>query len=281
VLIAAAICPHPPLLVPDAACGAAAELDEMRAACDAAVAVLAQEHPDLIVAVGAAATTAEFDCDAAGSLAAYGVGWRTGAGPPVLPLSLTIGRWLLQRAGLVGQRAGLVGQRAGLVGQRAGLVGQRAGLVGAGPGEENARSGAAADAGRACVAPCVRLNATQFRTPPAHCLRRGAEIAGRAGRVALLAMGDGPACLSPQAPGYFDARAQQYDADVAAALAAADAGRLARLDPDVSADLLVAGRAAWQVLAGAAGDGRYRGQLHRAAAPYGVSYLVASWTRLI
>jgi hypothetical protein len=263
VLIAAAICPHPPLLVPEAACGAAAELDEMRAACDAAVAVLAAAHPDLIVVVGGAATTAEFDCDAAGSLAAYGVGWRTGAYTPVLPLSLTIGRWLLQRAGLVGQGAGLVGQRTA--------------VPGTGPGEEHARSQPAADVGPACV----RLHATEFGAPTVTCLRSGAEIAARAGRVALLAMGDGPACLSPQAPGYFDARAQPYEADVAAALAAADVGRLARLDPDVSAELLVAGRAAWQVLAGAAGDGRYRGQLHCAAAPYGVSYLVVSWTRLI
>ena len=126
----------------------------------------------------------------------------------------------------------------------------------------------------------VRLHATAFGAPTSTCLRLGAEIAARESRVALLVMADGPACLSPQAPGYFDARAEPYDADVTAALADADAGRLARLDPDVSADLLVAGRAAWQVLAGAAGDGSYRGRLHGAAAPYGVSYLVASWTAI-
>ncbi len=93
-------------------------------------------------------------------------------------------------------------------------------------------------------------------------------------------MGDGPACLSPQAPGYFDPRADQHDAELAGALADADVPRLARLDPELSADLLTAGRAAWQVLAGAARDGRYRGHLLCAAAPYGVSYLVASWTAI-
>jgi hypothetical protein len=243
VLIAAAVCPHPPLLVPEAACGAAAELDEMRAACDAAVAVLVAADPDLIVAVGGADNDADFGGSAAGSLAGYGVGWQTGEGAAVLPLSLTIGRWLLQRAG----------------------------LLDAGPA---AGAGAPAPSG----APRVRLSAVAFAAPTAACLRRGADLAAGAPRVALLVMGDGPACLSPQAPGYFDARAEPYDTAVAAALAAADAGRLARLDPDLSADLLAAGRAAWQVLAGAAGAGRFRGHLHCAAAPYGVSYLVASWT---
>jgi hypothetical protein len=247
VLIAAAVCPHPPLLVPEAACGAAPELDEMRGACDAAVAVLAAADPDLIAVVGGAAEAARFGSSAAGSLAGYGVGWRTGAGEAVLPLSLTIGRWLLQRAGLLPTETGSLPT-------------------------ETAAPAAAAGAAQ------VRLHAVAFGAPTAACLRRGAEIAAQARRVALLAMGDGSACLSPQAPGYFDPRAEPYDTGVAAALAAADAGRLARLDPGVSAELLVAGRAAWQVLAGAAGVGRFRGHLHCAAAPYGVSYLVASWT---
>jgi hypothetical protein len=41
----------------------------------------------------------------------------------------------------------------------------------------------------------------------------------------------------------------------------------------------VAGRAPWQVLAGAveATGGNWRGRLHYHAAPYGVAYLVATW----
>jgi len=272
VLIAAAVCPHPPLLVPAAACGAAAELDALREACDAAVTVLAAADPDLIVTVGGAAEDAEFAESAAGSLAAYGIGWRTGAGPAVLPLSLTIGRWLLPRAGLL--PAGPA-ERAGLLG--AGPP-DRAGPVRADPAERAGPVPAGTAAAR--PAPRVRLLATAFGTPTHACLRLGAQIAARAPRVAVLAMGDGPACLSPQAPGYLDARARSYDAGVTAALADADAGRLARLDPDLSADLLVAGRAVWQVLTGAAGEGRFRGHLHRAEAPYGVSYLVASWTAI-
>ncbi len=265
MLIAAAVCPHPPLLVPAAAGGAAAELDEVRGACDEAVNVLAAAGADLIVTVGGGAEDREFDGSAAGSLAAYGVGWRTGTGTPVLPLSLTIGRWLLQRSGLLGPDAG-------------GRAGRQPGSAGTGPGERVARTRGAPCTDPVRPTPRVRLTATAFGTPPSDCLRVGARIASRASRVALLAMGDGPACLSPQAPGYLDPRGAPYDAEVSAALADADAHRLARLDPDLSAELLAAGRAAWQVLAGAAGTGTYHGHLHCAAAPYGVSYLVASWT---
>ncbi len=237
VLVAAAVCPHPPVLVPEAAAGGAAELDELRAACDAAVAAVAATAPDLIVTVGGAAHTAQFRASAAGSLAGYGVTWRTGEGTPVLPLSLTIGRFLLDRAGLLVRT----------------------------PAEPSR-------------VPPARFVAVGFDTPAATCLRLGAQIVRQAPRVALLVMGDGSARRSERAPGFFDPRAEPYDDQVTAALADADAAWLARLDPKLSADLLVAGRAAWQVLAGAAGGGTYRGHLHCAVAPYGVCYLVASWT---
>jgi hypothetical protein len=97
-LVAAAVCPHPPLLVPEVASGAAGELDPLRAACRAAVTALGAASPDLLVVVGAAAAAGHFDGAAAGSLAAYGVDVVVGDGDPILPLSLTIGRWLLDAA---------------------------------------------------------------------------------------------------------------------------------------------------------------------------------------
>lgn len=258
MLIAAAVCPHPPLLVPDMAGAAAAELDALRAECDAAVTALAAAEPELIVVAGGAAQAAEFDGSAAGSLAGYGVSWQTGAGTPVLPLSLTIGRWLLQRGALLGVTAAESGAWPPAT-ARAGPAGGAAGGLVDGP-------------------PRVLLRAVPMDAPPRACLRLGAQIAGRASRVALLAMGDGSARCSAQAPGAFDVRARPYGAEVAAALADADAGRLARLDPGLPAELLAAGRAAWQVLAGAAGNRSYRGRQRYVSAPYGVSYLVASWT---
>src|ERR1700749_3420903 len=55
MLIAAAVCPHPPLLVPEvtgAADPAARELDRLRAACRDAGAVLLGAAPDLLVVAG-------------------------------------------------------------------------------------------------------------------------------------------------------------------------------------------------------------------------------------
>ncbi len=63
MLIAAAVCPHPPLLIPEAtgAPGAAdPELNRLRAACRNAVAALLAEPSDLIVVAGGAERTAEF-----------------------------------------------------------------------------------------------------------------------------------------------------------------------------------------------------------------------------
>jgi hypothetical protein len=221
VLSSVAVCPHPPLLVPEAACGAAPELDALRAACAEAVRRLAA---DLLVVVGSGPYTRDFGPDAAGSLRPYGADVTVGDGEAVLPLSLTIGRWLL--------------------------------------------------GGRTALYHAVAADAT-----PDACARLGAELAGRAGRVALLVMGDASACRTERAPGYLDERAAGFDAGVARALARADTDALFRLDPALAGELHAAGRPAWQVLAGAARDGRFTAELLADEAPYGVGYFVAGWTR--
>lgn len=106
-----------------------------------------------------------------------------------------------------------------------------------------------------------------------------AALAGRlaTGPYALLVMGDGTACRGLKSPGYDDSRAQPYDESVARALATADVDALLALDPDLSAKLMVAGRAPWQVLAHAAAGRSWRASLTYDDAPYGVAYFVASW----
>ncbi|MDA8372166.1 MAG: hypothetical protein M0026_20185 [Nocardiopsaceae bacterium] len=99
MLIAAAVCPHPPLLVPEIAQGAAEELDAVRAAGDRAVAGLLGSGADDVVVIGAGEQNREYGPDAGGGLAAYGPPVDVGPPPPVLPLSLTIGRWLAERSG--------------------------------------------------------------------------------------------------------------------------------------------------------------------------------------
>src|SRR4051794_14708729 len=99
MLVAAGVCPHPPLIVPELAGSAAPELDDLRAACAAAIGVLVAAEPDLLIVVGGADDAAGYPADASGTLRPWGVDVRTGSGTPVLPLSLTISRWLLDQSG--------------------------------------------------------------------------------------------------------------------------------------------------------------------------------------
>ena len=237
MLIAAAVCPHPPLLIPEAA-GAPgaddAEVERLRIACHQAVAALLAERPDLIVVAGGAERTAEYPPEAPGRLHEYGAPVTVGQarpGEPALPLSLAIGKWLLSRA-----------------------------LPEHGPAHA-AWWGIAADA------------------PTAECVHLGEKLAALAPRVALLAMGDGPARRARAAPHAADPDADRYDDQVADALAAADPTALAALDPRQDRPLEIAGRAAWQVLAGAADRDAFAAELRYRGVPFEVSYVVASWRR--
>ncbi|MGH8940141.1 MAG: class III extradiol dioxygenase subunit B-like domain-containing protein [Actinomycetes bacterium] len=229
MLVAAAVCPHPPLLVPGAGAGAAGELDDLRAACERAVGDLVGVDADLLVVVGDAPAVGPYPDGAWGSLRPYGVPADVPAGPgqPTLPLSLTLGRWLVDRAG--------------------------------GPAS-------------------LLLFGVSADSSGARCRQLGRTLAERAPRVSLLAMGDGSARRSVKGPGYLDERAEPFAAAVATALREGDVDAIAGLDADLARELLAAGRAPWQVMAGAAGDGEpWRGEVTYDAAPYGVTYLVASW----
>ncbi|MBM0280058.1 hypothetical protein JM949_35335, partial [Micromonospora sp. STR1s_6] len=102
-LVAAAVCPHPPLLVPEVAGSAAPELDDLRAACDAAVRRLLAVEPDILVLLGTGPVTGPIHAPATGSLQPWGVDLDVPLAPgqpdrgAVLPLSLTVGAWLLAR----------------------------------------------------------------------------------------------------------------------------------------------------------------------------------------
>jgi hypothetical protein len=244
-LVAAAVCPHPPLLVPEIAGAAAAELDELRSTCEEAVAGLVHAGARTLVIVGADARGGELPGPWQGSFQPWGAAVPVSLGQPDdaevgtdrLSLGLLVGAWLAAR---VGQR-----QPAGTA------LTYR--MIGVAP--------------EATVADCADVGA--------------GLVTGADDRPwALLVMGDGSACRGTKAPGYDDPRAEPYDTGVARALAGADADALLGLDPELSAQLRVAGRAPWQVLAGAvrATGGAWHGELLRHVAPYGVGYLVARWT---
>ncbi|MFJ3698250.1 class III extradiol dioxygenase subunit B-like domain-containing protein [Streptomyces sp. NPDC090052] len=106
MLVAAAVCPCPPLLVPEVAAGAASELDSARAACLDAVGVLAAARPDLLIAVGpaGAADQGVHAEGATGSFSGFGVDLRVRLGTSDagsgrrLPPSLSVAAWLLDCA---------------------------------------------------------------------------------------------------------------------------------------------------------------------------------------
>lgn len=91
-------------------------------------------------------------------------------------------------------------------------------------------------------------------------------------------MGDASACRTLKAPGYLDERAAGFDAEAARALGTADVDALKALDVELAQELKVAGRAPWQVLAGAAEGAGLAGALLYDEAPYGVGYIVAAWS---
>ena len=104
MIIAAALCPAPPLLLPGLT-GAAEVLPELRRAGLAAAGELAARGPDVIAVVGPAESTAVWDPASRVDLAAFAPGLTAGAGSgAVLPVSLGVGNWLLDQCGYAGER---------------------------------------------------------------------------------------------------------------------------------------------------------------------------------
>ena len=238
----AAILPHPPLLVPELAGGAAAELDPLRQAClQALEQVLADGRSAVLVGDGPVWGT--LLADAAGTFRPYGAAVDValpalhpldldGLPEPVwldrLPLSLAVAAWLLARLDARPARLAALTVPVSL-----------------GPG-------AAAAVGRGLAAQ-----------------------AATAGPLGLVAMGDLSARRSDRAPGAFHPAAAAFDASVAQAFRAGAPDRLLELEPAVAAELRAAGRVPLQVLAGAfAGAAGVRGRVLYEAAPYGVGLAV-------
>jgi hypothetical protein len=250
MIVAAAICPSPPLLAGPLT-GQAEVLPELRAACAAAVARLLAAAPDVVAVAGPAEATGSWDPAGELSLASFAPALRAGghasldnskkreagrpdagrpAAAPGLPLALGIGALLLDEAGYRGPRT---------------------------------------------------FQGVAEADPAAGCLALGRQVAASAPRVALLAVGDGTARRSASAPGYLDERAAPFDEAVERAVRDGDLPAIAALDPALAAELLAAGRPAWQLLAGAlpAGRpdaGRPQTEVLYAGAPLGVAYLVAT-----
>src|SRR5690242_15688910 len=138
MIVAAALCPAPPLLIRELT-GAAQVAADLRDACLACVTELVAAAHDLIAVVGAAERTGVWGETAALDLSRYAPGpalmnGRRAGAQAGLPSALGVGAWLLGEAGAHGRR----------------------------------------------------LLQSIGDEPPARCASLGAELAGRADRVALL-----------------------------------------------------------------------------------------------
>jgi hypothetical protein len=114
-------------------------------------------------------------------------------------------------------------------------------------------------------------------TPPERCAELGRALGEPSGRLAVLAVADGSARRTLKAPGHLDERAAAFDDRLAAALQSADLEALASVDADLAAELMAAGRATLQVLAGLAAGSTWTAELLCHDAPYGVAWFVARW----
>jgi len=110
--------------------------------------------------------------------------------------------------------------------------------------------------------------------PPDDCYAFGERLARDPAPVGLLIAGDGSHRHGARAPGRPDDRAGPFDDAVHAALRTADAKALQALDPKLAGELGAAGRAPWQVLAGALGQGRWTAE-SQLLVPFGVAYHLA------
>ncbi|GAA2330703.1 class III extradiol dioxygenase subunit B-like domain-containing protein [Streptomyces kunmingensis] len=112
MLVAAAVCPCPPLLVPEVAAGAAPELDAAREACDEAIGAVLAAGPDLVWVIGQGPRPGVHRPGARGSFRPFGVDLDVYLGAPdesadvTLAPSLAVGAWLLTRAGWTGETRG-------------------------------------------------------------------------------------------------------------------------------------------------------------------------------
>jgi hypothetical protein len=225
MIVRAASCPHPPLLLPGVTGGAIQEVEELRAACRAAVEDLAAASPEVIVAVGSAPGTRTWAGETPSPRHLYAPGPLPGPVGEVLPLSLAVARDLTS-----------------------------------------------------AVPVPVELHGVDASLPADDCHAYGRRLAERPERIGLLVMADGSGRRGPKAPGYDDHRALAVDRTFDEALRAGDAEPFRKLAPDVADDLLIGGRAAWQVLSGACENGAIRATCHYSDDPFGVWYPVYVWT---
>jgi hypothetical protein len=253
-----AVLPTPPLLVPELAGAAAAELDPLRAACAAVIAEALQPGGSTVL-VGAGPTWGVAAAGATGTFQPYGADVRVRLPAASVPALTTLGDALGDEHAL-GEPVPVTELPLSLA-VAAWLLGPAGGAEAAGP----ARVGA------------VTVPAA---LPPAAAAAIGRALGAlQPAPVSVVALADLSARRGERAPGAFHPAAAAFDAAIAAAVRDGRPELLLGIDPAAAAELLVGGLAPLQVLAGAfEGAGAAGGLVLYDDAPYGVGYLVGVLT---
>lgn len=272
MIVAAATVPGAPLLLPGVTGGPVREVAKAREAMAAAVTALLDQGAEEIVVVGGAPATRPFPPDAPGPEQRVAPGWR---------------RSRLDHRPAPGGRRGDEVLPEGAYSEVSEPGGESVpGLAGSG-----GRDGAGVTVedllpvslavGRSLLGGCPvpwMLRGVGGDESRDRCLELGRELREGGRPAGLLVVADGSARRSEKAPGHLDPSAIDLDARIGAALTAADAGALLRLDPAACERALVAGRAAWQVMAAACEDRPWQAQVLYEEDPFGVAYWVVTWT---
>ena len=280
-ITAAALVPHPPLLVSGVGRGADDDLEQLRSACRSAVATTL-DLVDTMVIVGPAESWGAAAPGTVGSFRPYGPqvevvlpgtdppgepaagNWLDRAALPSkqlaeLPLSLAVAAWLLEQEAKVRALPEVAAFTipASLDVAAASAAGRTlAAAKGAGP----ASPGATATGGAATGAAGTRGTSTATTG---------------AARVGLLVMGDLSARRTAKAPATFHPAAEDFDRRIGDAIRKAELDPLLDIDAALAAELRVGGTAALWLLAGALeSTSSLRGEVRYEAAPFGVGYLV-------
>lgn len=225
MIVAAAVCPHPPLLFRELS-GREDVAAELRAACLSAIGSVTAAGVETVVVVGGADESRAWDPALPAEVRRFGT--TQGGHEPGLPLSLGVGTRLLRESGWAGP---------------------------------------------------VELLSVAWDATPSQVDETAEQLTARPERVGLVVLGDGSTRRGEKAPGYVDDRAFPYDEATGRALATGDVRALLDMDAGLAAELMVGGRAAFQVLAAAVSrqGSRPRATMLLQDDPHGVMYFVASW----
>lgn len=260
MIVAAAVVPHPPLLVAELGRDDSPALGELRSACRRAVEAIVEEA-DAVLLVGGGPEWALAAPGASASFAPYGAAVEVALPAPPVPAAAGRGGWLDLDRLAEALPNGL--PAPDLLRELPLSLAVAAWLL--------------VEAGRA-VPPLAALAVPDWLAgAPAAALGRAlaVEQPSAGGKVGLLAMGDLSARRTPMAPATFQPGAAAFDLLVGQAVREGAPTRLLDLDPALAAVLRVAGLVPLQVLAGALEQaGAVRGEVLYEDAPYGVGYLV-------